>query len=434
MKLPFASRFALARVVSGAVLSQALLSAASLGVGLVLLRGVADDQYGLYILASGAILLLSSLQNAFLNPPLALRNASLATPQLGRFIAGLHAGQQRLLVALAGAALLLALVLWSTGLVQAMHVLLGLTTVAAGLVFLHREFFRMALFARRQSGAVLGFDLVYAIVLVGGAVAACFTPLPAFVAIAGLAVAALLSGIGLSRRYRSQEPWSTQPQPGLLADIAPLALWSTAGAAVHWLFSQGYLYLVAGLLDLQAVAAIAATRLVLMPVNLLSTGLGSLMMPLAATWLARHGERVLLQRLLMGAAALGGCALAYAGALWLLRDAVFDGVLHKQVADRDALLALWALVVTVMVVRDQLAYFIAATGRFQPLTLLTLGCAVVSLATSYVSMPLWGARGALVGLLVGEVLSVAGIATLIYLQLRSTSAQGHDRGELLTRQ
>ena len=65
--------FAFARLLSSAVVSQALLSAASFAIGLMLIRRTSDLQYGYYILASSAILLLVSLQNAFFNPPLAIR-------------------------------------------------------------------------------------------------------------------------------------------------------------------------------------------------------------------------------------------------------------------------------------------------------------------------------------------------------------------------
>ena len=71
--------FAFARLLSTAVISQALLSAASFAVGLILIRSTTDVQYGYYILASSAILLLVSLQTGFFNPPLAIRMTRIAS-------------------------------------------------------------------------------------------------------------------------------------------------------------------------------------------------------------------------------------------------------------------------------------------------------------------------------------------------------------------
>ena len=69
---------AFARLLSSAVISQTLLSAASFGIGLILIRHTTDVQYGYFILASSAIILLVSLQNAFFNPPLVTRMTQLA--------------------------------------------------------------------------------------------------------------------------------------------------------------------------------------------------------------------------------------------------------------------------------------------------------------------------------------------------------------------
>jgi len=68
----------------------------------------------------------------------------------------------------------------------------------------------------------------------------------------------------------------------------------------------------------------------------------------------------------------------------------------------------------VMVVRNQLAYLLAAQGRFRVQSLLTLACAVISLAASYWGMLRFGVAGALVGLLIGELISVIGIVILSF--------------------
>jgi O-antigen/teichoic acid export membrane protein len=93
----------------------------------------------------------------------------------------------------------------------------------------------------------------------------------------------------------------------------------------------------------------------------------------------------------------------------LLRDWIFAVVLKKQFAQRDELLMLWGAIFLVMVVRSQLAYLLAAQGRFRVLTLLTLVSAVISLAASYWGMLRFGAAGALVGILIGELINAIGI-------------------------
>ena len=94
------------------------------------------------------------------------------------------------------------------------------------------------------------------------------------------------------------------------------------------------------------------------------------------------------------------------------RDWIFGVLLKKQFPQRDLLLLLWGLIFLVMVVRDQLAYLLAVQGRFRVLTLLTLASAVLSLVVSYGAMRRFGVAGALVGMLIGELINLLGIAML----------------------
>ena len=85
-----------ARLLTSAVASQALLSAASFVIGLVLLRNTQETQYGYYILASNAILLAVSIQNALFNPPLAIRMGGLDRAGRGDLVGGLYREQKRI--------------------------------------------------------------------------------------------------------------------------------------------------------------------------------------------------------------------------------------------------------------------------------------------------------------------------------------------------
>ena len=284
--------FAFARLLSSAITSQALLSAANFAIGLILIRSTSDVQYGYYVLASSAIILLVSMQNAFFSPPLAIRMNRLDRLGRGELVGGLYRAQRRILPALGGIAVVIALGLWYAQVLDVHTGPLVLATAFAALAILHREYFRMVLLTHRRPYDVLRTDIFYVVLMVAGVMLVTLTPAPAVAAVFTLGLAAVASGILLSRSLHRHEPWSTDGAQGILREIVPLAAWSTAGAGIHWAFSQGYIYLVAGTLDVATVAAIAATRLLMMPVNLISTGIGSLMLPLAAGWLHRHGARL----------------------------------------------------------------------------------------------------------------------------------------------
>jgi O-antigen/teichoic acid export membrane protein len=405
---------AFARLFGSAVLSQALLSAASFSIGLILIRRSSDLQYGSFVLASSAIALLVSLQNAFFGPALAHRINQLDLRGRSELVGGLYREQNRILSVLCAAAIATLLGLWLGGVLESPTAALWLVTAVGAAAVLHREYFRLVLFAHRRPLDVLRTDLFYVALMVAGVWLATLTPMPAVATVASLGIAAAASWLLLSRALRRHEAWRSDGAPGILRQIAPLAAWAIAGAAINWSFSQGYVYLVAGALDVATVAAIAATRLLMMPMNLVATGIGSLMLPLASGWLQRHGAALLFRRLGLFALGLGATTLAYFAVLWFSRDWIFAVVFKKQFAQRDELLLLWGVVVLVAMVRSQFGYLLAAQGRFRVMSVLTLASAAASLGTSYWAMLNLGAVGALVGLLVGEAISLIGVAGLAW--------------------
>ena len=63
------------RLFGSTVVSQAVVSAASLLVGLILIRRQSDAQYGYYVLVTVTLLLLTGLQAAFIQPSMVVRLA-----------------------------------------------------------------------------------------------------------------------------------------------------------------------------------------------------------------------------------------------------------------------------------------------------------------------------------------------------------------------
>lgn len=405
------------RLLSSAVLSQAVVSAGNLLVGLLLIRRQSDAQYGYYVLVTATLLLLTGLQVGFIQPPMVVRLARFDELARRELIGGLIREQRRVLLLAGGLAALLTCALWGGALIDGSLATLLLAGVIAAAATLSREFFRMVLMAYRQPIEVLLSDLAYVVFLVGGAFLATLSPLPAATAVLTLSLAGAVGGTMLARALWRHEPWKIDGARGIFREIAPTGSWSVSGAGIHWAFNQGYTYLVAGLLDVQAVAAIAATRLLLMPVNLLSTGMFQIVLPTASKWLHQHGAARLFRRLLLLCAGLSALAVCYFGLMWNLRDWIFGHVFKKQFAHRDALLVLWSLIFLGMLLRDQLAPLLVARERLAQMTILVALSATLALAVSYLAIGQIGAPGALAGVLTGEMVNVLGIAILSGMEI-----------------
>ena len=210
------------RMLSSAVIIQALLSAGSLGVGLILIRNATNAQYGYYVLVMNALLLITSLQNNFISVPMVHRMTRFDSLGRGDLIGGLLREQRQLVPMVGGAAVAVTLLLCMTGVLTLHTTLLVLAAITAAFAALYREFFRMVLLAYRQPFKVMRVDLLYVALLVCGAYFATRTPLPAAVAVAILCLAATLSAFLLSKSLWQHEPWNIHGARGILLAIFPV--------------------------------------------------------------------------------------------------------------------------------------------------------------------------------------------------------------------
>jgi O-antigen/teichoic acid export membrane protein len=417
MKVPFRGLHLLRTFGMGLAI-QALLSASNFAVGLILIRRTSDLQYSYYILATNALLLLTALQTSFVQPYI-VRNVTVRDPA-GRFdlVGALVRANSRWVPLLCGIGIAVTAGVWGLGKTTVEETLLVLIGLLAGGMALSREFFRITLFAYRRPAAVLKADITYVTVLIAGAFVATLTSQPALVAVAFVGTAALLGFVILRQSLWRLEPWNTHAAEPVLGKIAAFGAWAILGSGIHWLLIQGYSYLVAGILGVSDIAALAATRLTLMPVFVLSGGVSMLLFPMTTRWVHDMGTRVAARRLILLAGGLGTLALLYMVTMWLLRDWIFDVLLKKHFVQRDALIVLWSAVFLVTLCRDQLATLPAARARFRDMTLMTGVSAIVWLVSSYLAMQKMGPLGAVVGILTGELVNMAGILVMVFKETR----------------
>lgn len=412
------------KLFSSAVIDQALLSAANFLVGLLLIRNCSDEDYGHYVLGFTALLLLTGLQGAYIGGPLAVLAPRQSPERRRQMLASLYhqSGRWTTRIALGLAALSGALGL--AGLLSPLLAVLAAVYCAVAAFALQREYLRTGLMIYERPQAVLRADLVYVAVLLAGVAAAALLLRPAAPwAFAAMALAAL-AGAVLARRELARAPGlHGEELHGLWRELAPLGGWAMAGWLVYWSFSQGYNYVVAGTLDLAAVAALNAVRLLMMPANLMVSGIKQLLLPMAARWHQSLGLDSMLRRLLVFAAAVMLLSLIYFGLLWLLRDWVFAVLLKKQFADRDLMLTLWMLMFLLSGVRDLLMTALLVREQFRSMTGLSTVAALLSLLTCWLGTVHYGAAGAILGLVLGEAINLFGVLWLIVRERRRTEAR-----------
>jgi O-antigen/teichoic acid export membrane protein len=237
-----------------------------------------------------------------------------------------------------------------------------------------------------------------------------------------MAGASVVGGLLVSRALWRHDPWSTPGTQGAFLNSVMVGFWSAIGAVIHWVFNQGYTYIVAARLDVAAVASIAATRLLLSPLGVFSLGINSMMFSTSTLWLKHHGPRGLLRRVLVFALGMACVGVVYVAVMWSVRDWIFLHVLKRVYAQRDLLLGIWSMIFLCTVMRDQVIYLQMARGQFKRLAALTLFCAVLGLSVTFLAIGHYGAAGGLLGLLAGEIAHVIGVIVLSVRDMRADMA------------
>lgn len=410
-------RSVLARLLGGTVLSQAVISGSSFLVAFIVLRRLGAESYGFYVLVNVTVLLLVGLQSAFFLPPAVVsRLSGTGLHDRPSVLGGLMRARRTGVFWLGGAALALTALSWSAGLLPADLVWLVLAGIFAGTLMMWREFCRSVLIAYHRTGDILRGDITYVLLWIAGSVAASYLPMATTLIVACIGLAAWISGSLMSRAIWRFEPWDPNGSTQALRDATPQGLWATFGSAIHWSFSQGYTYMAAAMLDVRAVAALAATRLFFMPVNLLSSGVSQSMYPIVSSWNSTVGLHTLIRRVTIICAILAGASVIYATMVWWWSDWLFS-IVNQTFDQAGLLLLLWSIIFVLMLLRDQIGLIVFVRVNLKILGQLTLYSAAVALVTIWLAIPVFGPAGALLGILVGEVLNFLGLLVLLFREV-----------------
>ncbi len=352
----------LARLFGSSVVDQAMLSAANFAIGLVLIRYSSDVQYGYYILAFNTMMLLTTLQGTFIGTPLVIRLPGLDAETRCDWLGSLLRDQRRLGAALGAAAFATIGAGWYSGWIPSDAAQVALAATALVLAALYREYFRGVLLMYQRPHGVLAADALHVACLLAACLLAVRVPQAAAALLLASAASAVLSGWWLRAQLRGEINF--QAPSGRLAHIARVGVWAASGGVIYWLFNQGYSFLTAATLDLTAVAALAATRLLLMPINLLSAGMQKQLTPIAAGWLHEDGASATLRRLLWFSGGMGAATVVYGALVWLMRDWIFLDLMRKDFAQRDAMLLMWVGLFLMMSMREPLMLLAVLRQRF----------------------------------------------------------------------
>ena len=418
-------RGGLIKQFSTTVVDQVVLSAANFIVGLLLIRRTSDADYGMFVLVQSAIMLLISGQMAWLSSPLAVLAPGKPAALRRLMVGSVEASQRRFLNGAAVAALAIPAIGYFLHYWTGLETLVVVLGIAACWAALQREYLRGVLLIYGRPQAMLRADVINVAVLLVGALIAVYGPKPAVVWAVAALIASALSGMAAARRSLARDPGcATGDSAPFWREMRPLAVWATIGAMTYWIYNQSYNYVLASRIDLTAVADVNAARLLLMPTIVLTVGVKTLLVPTAASWLAESSVGRLIRKLLLFATGIALIDVVYCIVLWIFRDAASHDLMHKNIANRDMLLILWALLSLIALYRDLLQTGLFALRKFRSLAGVTALSAAASLTIMWMGIKDWGPAAALIGQVAGESINLGGVVVLLAVAYRNERANG----------
>ena len=257
-------------------------------------RAAGVEALGVFALAWTAILAVTALQEAFVHSPYTVHVNALPEGAARRCYGGAAATLQALTALVAAlAAGLAALALHTSDPAPGTSAALGtgaalalvLAFPAAGL----REFARRFLFARMETFAVIVLDATFSFLQLGGllllALTGTVTPAAALLIMAGSSLLPAVAWWTLKGRHLIARPGAEELRTAFWRH-ARFGRWLGAGQMADLAVTHGVTWLLAALVGTAATGLFAAANSLVLVVNPLILGLGSVLLPRAAR--ARH--------------------------------------------------------------------------------------------------------------------------------------------------
>ncbi|MCC7258120.1 MAG: hypothetical protein IT486_07080 [Gammaproteobacteria bacterium] len=395
------------------LVDQAILSLANFLVGVFLIQNTTKNEYGSYVLAYAAILLVIGAQNAIVTTQMTVRIPQKRPPERAPFCGALAVGQ--FLVFLPVLAMVSGLVATAAtvGLISGRSAVITAVIGMACFGILLREFARGYFFTQLRPMVVLTIDLAYvALLFVGLVLARTLAQEQLYLLAIGMLGLASL-GSGWLALASAQLPWrqSLTNQVKVLRESWIHGRWALGGVGVTWLQDQSYVYLLSLLAGTASTAEANAARLLLMPVMLLNTGISRITMPMWSN-LRHEGRRHEIE---MGARriflTLSLAIVGYVAVMVAIEDLIVPFLFSSEYTSMRNLVVLWGAVLALQIARSNYSVILQVHEGFRQITQANTVSALVAVVAALVLIPSYGIEGSLLALLGAEATLTLLLAT-----------------------
>lgn len=388
-----------------AAIDQGMLSLINLGVQVLLIKTVVKSEYGYYSLALSVIMYLMSFQNAVVNTPITVSIAGKTKEVKNKYISSIFSGQIIALIILGLAGLFIVFILYNFGL-STEESLIASSLCIGSFGVLNREFLRSYFFAEEEPIKVLKLDFYYAAIYSG-------LILMSYLLI-GISVPLIIFFMGLASGFdslilnkRLKFDFNLRSIKESYLENWQISKWSLIGITVTHLQGYSYLYVIGGLLNSNAVAEVSASRLLLLPVGLITNGWGNVIRPYGAKLREQNQLKKFFKNLVLAGVSFPMLILLISILLYFSSEFLLKNIFTKDYQTVFDYLFYWAVLFSVGFLRANASYGLQVVKRFKSLALFNGATMIITIILAFVLTIQFQIEGALMASIFGETLFAA---------------------------
>lgn len=389
--------------ISG-ILTVGLMSAGNFLVSYLMINFSSAAQYGQYVLIFSGLMLAAGIQNAIICTPMTIRAAKMESNRREHFVSSIFSFQLLITFTVLLLAGIYDLVFAATAPAKAAIPLTFIALLSS--TFLLREFLRTRGYLYKETEKVLSGEIVHFTLSAVLLIAFTIVGLNIKVVIISLCVSnciyITLAIIG--SRIRAAVDLQSMTSAASEAWVRG-GKWSLPGVLATWGQNNAYVYLSGLLLSVEATAALAAIRLLLMPINILASGLNSVYKPMWAQTIAdefgavSNSTKKLCLRLCV-------VIFAYTALLAVAWEYILIYLFSGNIQASLSLLFLWSVIFILQTIRSRESNMLQLLEEYRYLTLVGVPASIVCVVISSICIIKFGTSGALYGIIISELIMI----------------------------
>lgn len=385
-----------------AALDQGMISLINLSVQVLLIKTVSKSEFGHYSIALSVIMYLMSFQNSVVNTPITVSLAGKNREEQQNYVSSIFSGQLLTLGLVSVLALFVTVILYYLGLsLDESFVIASLSIASFGI--LNREFLRSYFFAEEDAFKVLKLDfyyaLLYAILIVLSFI---LYRISVPLVILFMGIASGFDSLILNKSFKFN--FNLRTIKSAFAENWLISKWSLIGISVTHLQNYSYLYVISTFLGSNATAEVSASRLLLMPLGLITVGWGNVIRPYGAKLREQNQLKRFFKNLVISSALFPVLVFLLTILFLIFSDWFLNNIFTSDYKSVFKYLAYWSILTSVGFLRANASYGLQVIKKFKSLALLNAVTMVITVTLALLFINSYKIKGALVASIIGETL------------------------------